>query len=490
MSGSAIGDRFRQICRDRSNAIAIETVENSTVTTFEQLEKDCVAVQRALADAGVERGSAVVSVLNNSPLFFSLLAASAEAGVALLPLNDATSAEAVDIIERAGARAFLVDRPLPIPSVAVSELSPGAWLRKRPDRTSIRQYPPSVVLKLTSGSTALPKAAIASEQQLINDGRHVIEAMGILTTDNNFGCLPLSHSYALGNIVMPLLWQGTRVTLRQSFNASHFVRDVTRSGSTVFPGVPFAFERIRALPGLDQLPSTLRLLITAGARIDPSTVRWFHERLKRKIHSFYGSSETGGITYDASDAVSEPLHVGYPMPETTVDLRVVENWSETRRVFVAGSAVVSGYADDLDSSSSFMDGGFLTGDVGYRNADGSLVLTGRVSNFVNVAGRKVEPAEIERRLLELPGIAEAHVLGIESDTRGQEVVAFLVRTDPSLTPLTIRQLCARTLSAYKIPRRFVFVDGLPIDARGKLDRQALHRLAALNCNVSPGSADL
>ena len=81
-----------------------------------------------------------------------------------------------------------------------------------------RLYRRSVVLKLTSGSTQLPKAAIASEQHLINDGRHIIEAMGIGSGDVNFTCIPLSHSYAFGNVIMPLLWQGTRVALRQSFS--------------------------------------------------------------------------------------------------------------------------------------------------------------------------------------------------------------------------------------------------------------------------------
>jgi acyl-CoA synthetase (AMP-forming)/AMP-acid ligase II len=141
--------------------------------------------------------------------------------------------------------------------------------------------------------------------------------------------------------------------------------------------------------------------------------------------------------------------------------------------------VASGYAafDEHDSASGFNRGGFLTGDLGYLDRD-RLVLTGRVSQLVNVAGRKVDPAEVERRLQELPGIADARVLGMACDTRGQQVVAFLVRTDSALTPLAIRQWCAGTLSTHKIPRRFIFVDHFPVDARGKIDRGALQRLGA------------
>jgi acyl-coenzyme A synthetase/AMP-(fatty) acid ligase len=239
------------------------------------------------------------------------------------------------------------------------------------------------------------------------------------------------------------------------------------------------FERIKALEPIDRLPASLRLLITAGARIDAGTVSWFRRHLDRKVHSFYGSSETGGIAYDDSEDVSDPLHVGHAMPETTIAIRHSEQGPAAGRIFVEGNTVASGYAHaEGDRVSAFRDGGFLTGDLGYLDNTGRLVLTGRVSPLVNVAGRKVDPAEVERRLLELPGIADARVLGMSCDTRGQQVVAFLVRTDASLTPLAIRQRCAETLSTHKIPRRFVFVDRFPVDARGKIDRRALQRLVS------------
>jgi acyl-coenzyme A synthetase/AMP-(fatty) acid ligase len=86
--------------------------------------------------------------------------------------------------------------------------------------------------------------------------------------------------------------------------------------------------------------------------------------------------------------------------------------------------------------------------------------------------------EVERRLVELPRIVDACVLGVSCDRRGQEVVAFVVREDSALTPLVLRQLCAATLSAHKLPRRFLFVDRLPVDSRGKVERRALQALAS------------
>ena len=219
----------------------------------------------------------------------------------------------------------------------------------------------------------------------MNDGRHVIEAMGIGPADINFTCIPLSHSYALGNVVMPLLWQGTGVALRQSFNPAQFVRDVTESGATVFPGVPFMFERIMSLEGIERLPAPLRLLITAGAQIDAGTVAWFKRTLDRKLHSFYGSSETGGIAYDDSDALSDPLHVGRAMPETTITFRQSERGGPpaSRRVFVEGNAVASGYAHRTERRSGFRRSAAADSSpaTSANSTDrGRLVLTGRVSS--------------------------------------------------------------------------------------------------------------
>ena len=479
MAASIIGERFQRICRDRATTVAVQVISSSTTATFSDLAAECTAIECALTALGVGHGATVVSFVGNRPIFFSLVVACMEAGAALVPLGEATDAEAASLIEQAGAVAVITDRDLPIRVVREHSFSSGVRLLRLADREDPPEYGRSVVLKLTSGSTHLPKAAVAAETHLVNDGRHIIEAMGIEPTDVNFTCIPLSHSYAIGNVVMPLLWQGTPVALRQSFNPAHLVRDVADSGATVFPGVPFMFERIKSFEPIDQLPVSLRLLITAGARIDADTVSWFRRHLDRKVHSFYGSSETGGIAYDDSEDVSDPLHVGRAMPETTIAIRQSEPGAAAGRVFVEGNAVASGYAHaEGDPISAFSDGGFITGDLGYLDGTGRLVLTGRVSLLVNVAGRKVDPAEVERRLLEVPGIADARVLGMSCDTRGQQVVAFVVRTDATLTPLAIRQRCAETLSTHKIPRRFVFVDRFPVDARGKIDQRALQRLVS------------
>jgi long-chain acyl-CoA synthetase len=164
------------------------------------------------------------------------------------------------------------------------------------------------------------------------------------------------------------------------------------------------------------------------------------------------------------------------MPGTQVELRPWDGVQPGEgRVFVRGDAVAAGYATPTDperTTSTFVDGGFLTGDVGTFDGSGRIVLRRRVSRFINVAGRKVDPAEIEAVLRSMPGVVEMTVIGIPCDMRGEQVVVC-IRRDGPLSASDVRAYCAARLPIFKVPRQVVFADALPVGARGKLDRQAI-----------------
>jgi long-chain acyl-CoA synthetase len=253
------------------------------------------------------------------------------------------------------------------------------------------------------------------------------------------------------------------------------------------------FEHLRR-HGLAPAVASVRLLITAGAPIAPDTVQYFKQAIGRKIHSFYGTSETGGISFDDSDEAVTPLSVGRALPRTSVALHDRSADGEQGRVFVRGPAVAAGYAgsDADEDDTAFTDGGFLTADLGRFTADGRLVLAGRVSRFINVAGRKVDPAEVEVVLRSIPGVADATVVGLPCENRGEQVVAHVRAGAATLTEADVRQYCAARLSPHKVPRHVVFGHDLPADARGKIDRFGLERLIAGRADepadVSPENA--
>ncbi len=319
-------------------------------------------------------------------------------------------------------------------------------------------------LKLTSGTTGVPRAIRFRAAQLLADCEAVCDTMGIGGSDLNFGVIPWSHSYGFSNLLTPLLCRGVPVVASDERLPRALLDGLARTGATVFPGLPVLFQK---LAETDSAPlPKMRLCISAGAPLSAATAEKFRARFELKIHSFYGSSECGGIAYDASDeAVSEGC-VG----EAMRGVRLVHD-VESGRVEVHGPAVGDGYFPETDES--VLGGGrFVPGDLVKRTPQG-LVLAGRVNDLINVAGRKLNPAEVETCLRKMSGVRDAMVFGVPNELRGEEPAACVVG---KLTPDQLRQFCVTNLAAWQVPRDFWIVDALPFNERGKVSRRALAEL--------------
>jgi long-chain acyl-CoA synthetase len=446
---STIVARFAELCRDDPARPLIHLPAAGRAIAAIELWDAHRLYADELVRAGVGAATLIVCAVGNTPSFVALVLACRALDVALMPVaGEATPAElealaarfgAVTIVTRDGVHATGGDR---------------------------RRYPGAAMLKLTSGTTGAAKAIRTTEAHLVADCTHIVAAMDVRADDTQIAAIPLAHSYGLGNLLLPLLLQGTACVLRESFVPQLLPADAARTGARVFPGVPFMFEYFLDYPPPDGWPPTLQRLISAGAPLAPATTALFHGRFGVKIHSFYGSSETGGIAFDGDDAIDGSGTVGRPLPGVTVTAR-------DSRLHVRSDAVSSGYVDE--TSEAFVDGGFVTGDCGEWDAQGRLLLRGRVSSFVNVAGRKVQPGEVEAVLRTMPGIADARVVAAPDARRGQQIVACIVLSAraSSITTLSVRRYCAARLAPHKVPRTIVFVERIPLTTRGKTDRDAL-----------------
>jgi acyl-CoA synthetase (AMP-forming)/AMP-acid ligase II len=484
-------DAARRHARDTPDAPLIDAPAERRVVTARQLQADAAATAGELRRLGIGPGHAVAAHIGNRSGYFSLLLACLDAGVALLPIDgSAPPAEAEAVAARFGASAMVVHEGRP--GAGEHALPGGLRLARRgdpPQPLAATMAGPVAMLKLTSGSTGVPKATVTTEGQIAADGRALIAAMGIRPDDWQVGAIPVSHSYALGNIVAPLLLQGTAVVLRDTFVPTQILDDAVRAGARLFPGVPFMFDRLAAMVGDGwPWPPTLQTMISAGAPLDRATARAFAERTGHRIHSLYGTSETAGIAYDAEPDPDGDVTMGRPVPGVTLAFRPDDAAAPgTGRIHVTGPAVSSGYAAGADDA-AFVDGGFLTGDLGALGADGRLRLKGRVSAFVNVAGRKVQPEEVEAILRAHPLVADARVFGLPDERRGEQLAACVVprRGDQALGVVALRAFCADRLAAYKIPRRLVLVPELPRDERGKVSRRALEALVTAGMGPAGG----
>jgi len=445
-----------------------------------------------LSQVGIGPSQLVVSGAGNNPASVALLLACRALGIAVLPVDAGTPLP--EILEL-GARFGAAGLVLPETTTARHQLSGfegavpltnGLCIVPRDD-SATRTYPGTAVLKLSSGSTGAPKAALTTEAQLVADGRQISAAMGIRPDDTQIAAIPLSHSYGLGVLLMPLLLQGTAFVLRESFVPHQLPADARRFDVRRFPGVPFMFQYFIANPPAEGWPASLQRVVSAGARLTPPTVREFHDRFGVKIHSFYGTTETGGIAFDGREQIDEGETVGTPLPGVTISLREDETLpAGAGRVHVRSAAVSDGYFGHVGEG--FEDGGFLTGDYGTLDDRGRLRLMGRVSSFANVAGRKFQPDEVEDVLRSMPGVADVRVLAAPDARRGQQIVACVVANAADtaargISVLEVRRFCTAHLAPHKIPRAVIFMSSIPLTARGKTDRAALDQLVRAHLGV-------
>jgi long-chain acyl-CoA synthetase len=460
---SDIVQRFARIAVDQSQRPLIYAPASHQVLTASQLWQSHVELRQQLSALGIRPGQLIVSAVGNRPGAIPLLLACLSLRAPLMPIDaSATATDVAQFAARFGAFAVVLPQ--------------GSDLHVIRKYTDPATYGDAALLKLTSGSTGLPKAILTAESHLIADGERIVATMGITGRDTQLAVIPLSHSYGFGNLVMPLLLQGTAIALRDSFVPNHLLLDARAFQTRVFAGVPYMFNYLSASATAEDWPSCLQLLVSAGARLDAQTAQAFHARFGIKIHSFYGASETGGIAYDAADGLTPDGHVGTPMPAVTVLVQPDDEAAAgSGRIFVRSDSVATGYTED-DEDSSFVDGGFLTGDLGFLDDRGHLTLTGRASPAVNVAGRKVHPAEVERVLRSMNGVDDVCVLAAPDPRRGQQILACIISRQLS-SALEVRRFCAARLAPHKVPRAIIFLPSLPVTARGKTDRARLLTLA-------------
>ncbi len=285
--------------------------------------------------------------------------------------------------------------------------------------------------------------------------------MEIGVRDINYGVAAFGHSYGFSNLVTPLIACGVSLVATQDRFPRAIIDGLRSSGANVLPGVPALF---RALADMEHGSAGLRLCLSAGAPLTSEIARRFHASWGLKVHSFYGASECGGICYDASDDVEVPEgFVGNSMRNVEI---VSKDDGQEFGIEVRGPSVGEGYYPDPG-----FDGIYEPADLLRRERDG-FVIAGRVSDVINVGGRKVNPAEIEKVLRACPGVTDVVVLGVPNGVRGEDIAACVVG---GVAEKTLRDFCAARLPVWQLPRLIRELAQIPLNARGKVSRAELRK---------------
>jgi acyl-coenzyme A synthetase/AMP-(fatty) acid ligase len=199
-----------------------------------------------------------------------------------------------------------------------------------------------------------------------------------------------------------------------------------------------------------------------------SIAQEFRAKFRQAIHSFYGSSECGGICYDREATLTEHGFVGEPM--SGVELELLAPEADATQVRVWSAAAGDGYFPQPDET-KLGHGSFVPDDLLARSAAGFRIV-GRLSDVINVAGKKVNPAEVEAALLSFDGVREAAVFGLLSTLRNEEVAACVV-ADEGVRERELLEFCRARLSGWQVPKRLFFLAAMPVSERGKISRRAL-----------------
>jgi len=470
-STDALIAAWRQTIGRAEDAPAILNTRGQVVRKFSEIEERARDFETKIEMFNA--GSVIAVQIGKHEDWPSILIACLRKRLVVLPLEQSISDQQRDAALKICQAAGVVETA--VPGGKPPEVVP---LRTVASKRDWGENPPTL-LKFTSGTTAAPRAIRFRSEQLLADCNQICDTMGISDVDLNFGVIPISHSYGFSNLITPLIARGVPMVLSQDRMPRGVLVDLARTDATVFPGMPVFYQAFCEMENVPALPN-LRLCISAGAPLAMTVARQFRQKFKLPIHSFYGASECGGICYDDDAIGEEEGFVGQPMKG--VDIEMVDPKASASQIRVRSPALGEGYFPESDEAK--LGGGFFVPDDLLTKTTNGFRIVGRTSDLINVAGKKVNPAEVEANLLRFSGVRQAVVFGRASILRNEEVVACVVAS-PGVTEAELLEFCRRELSTWQVPKRVFMVDAIPANERGKISRRDLAHRFAMGNDRSP-----
>ena len=457
-------------------------IAGNITLSHDELKAAASGAAGRLKDVGVTQGRHVALFAENSAAWIVSYLGLQLLGATVVGMNPAfKEAEAEQILTDSEAAVAVVDagrqplidalrprlkalrRTAPVEQIGSSVPSP--LVGEGQGGGSLHPESPAILL-YTSGTTGKPKGALLDHGNLLAQGRGVVEAWRWTAEDRLVLALPLFHVHGLAIALHGSLIAGGCAVL-VPFSPENVVREL-QAGGTMFFGVPAMYQRLAEY--LDRNPADLRhvRLFVAGSAPLPATLFERCERvLGQPVLERYGITEGGIVVSNPFDGPRQAGRVGYPLPGVEVRL------GEQDEVQLKGGQVFKGYWRNAAASAEvFVDGWFRTGDIGEIAGDGTLAIRGRIKELIISGGYNVYPREVEMVLEQHPAVAEVAVAGLPSERWGEEVTAFVVARSPVEAEALITFARDR-LATYKCPRAVHFIESIPRNAMGKIDRSRL-----------------
>jgi long-chain acyl-CoA synthetase len=345
------------------------------------------------------------------------------------------------------------------------------------------------VLQYTGGTTGLPKAAMLTHANLtaalaIYDAWFDGQQLAAPGTERVIGVLPLFHIYALTAVLLRHIKRGNEILLHPRFDTDTVLDDIALRRATTFPGVPTMWIALANHPRSATTDfSSLRVCSSGGGPLPVDVGRRVESLIGRRLGGGWGMTELSPAGSNVPlTGTTKSGTVGLPLPGLEIGVVALNDprrelpAGETGEIRIKGPNVTSGYWNRPDANAAaFIDGWFLTGDVGYLDSDGFMFLVDRRSDLIISGGFNVYPQLIEQAIYEHPAVDEAVVIGVPDAYRGEAAKAFVkLKSGASVITLEdLRAFLADKLGRHELPNALELRTELPKTAVGKLSRLAL-----------------
>ena len=481
---------------DSDSAICIEK-EDGSALSHADLAHLSGSFANYLASIGVGAGHRVAAKVEKSVEAIALYLATLRAGAVYLPLNTAyTAAEAEYFIRdaqptlivcdpreasdlraiaaMAGGRVETLDQNGHGSFVDAASAFPTHFDTVRRDKDDL------AAILYTSGTTGRSKGAMLTHGNLVSNAMTLVQEWHYSRDDVLIHALPIFHIHGLFVACNVTFAARARLIFMQKFDAERILDAMARA--TVLMGVPTFYVRLLQSTNLnEQSTAKMRLFVAGSAPLLAETHRDWKARTGHEILERYGMTETGMIASNPYDGPRIAGSVGRALP--AVQVRVADPDSGARlltgevgMIEVKGPNVFSGYWNMPEKTASEFrpDGYFITGDLGKLDSQGYLHIVGRGKDLIITGGFNVYPKEIETEIDAIPGVSESAVIGVPHADFGEGVTAAVVRAPGSaVDEHAILDALSGRLAKFKQPKHVIFVDTLPRNTMGKVQKNLL-----------------
>jgi malonyl-CoA/methylmalonyl-CoA synthetase len=487
---------FQQVFLRFADKVALTTT-SGVEHTYSSLDNESARLARYLSEQGIQPGDRVSVQVEKSPEALWLYLACLRGGFVFHPLNTGYKENELEY--------YFSDAE---PSVIICDVSADQLMRKLAEKTNIaklftlnadgsgsliedsrataddfeivsRGQDDMATLLYSSGTTGVPKGIMLTHNNLLENAQSLVEYWGFTDEDVLFHALPIFHVHGLFVALGCVFLSGASMRWASGFDASQAIEHLPQC--TVMMGVPTYYTRLLASEAFtDTVTSNMRLFISGSAPLLEETFFHFEQRTGHRILERYGMTETNMNTSNPLNGERKPGTVGLPLPG--VEVRIVDDagkllpTGEIGNLQVRGKNVFKGYWKMPEKTvEDFTDDKYFnTGDKGRIDEDAYVAIVGRAKDMVITGGLNVYPKEIELVIDDLNPVQESAVIGVPHTDFGEAVVAVVVMNqgieqNETEMILTLKE----KLASFKVPKRILFVENLPRNTMGKVQKNIL-----------------